>query len=780
MGKKSCIKTEIIYKIKEGKILDAIQILKDTFSKSKDFSIADRTDRIRDTYTYLLKYLKEGVPDPQRSKVLSDIREEICNLAEETERKSKIEDSSELFYTRARLAEFSGLNFSEALGRFLSADAAQQLCDKSSDEYRNCITAKNISLQDIFSIIWTMSPLKSNIDIESIINVATDSDISFSLRAVIVSALIMGLLNNYDRTKFVALLSIESRTSDEKIRARALIGIALILDTYPKRISSDPRIAERFETMADDLTFYTRMREVIYSLVKARGGLNYLKKIKNEIIPDIKNFGPDFVNKIKNADGNIDIELLEENPEWEKMLEKTGLEKKLRRLNNMQSNGADMMLSMFEQASNNFFYNDIDSWFRPFSLWEAERLGVPEEMNPLIEMFSINEAICDSDKFAMVSNLSRLPESARNLLRSTFEAQAKELTEEFKSMTLHTSTPEFDMECYNYARVLFRFFSFFRLRSEFRNPFKKALSFDEWPIIGNMFAEKEILSSVGEFYYRQGFMEDAISLFRSLMNAGDTDEWKAFCLQKIGCAMHNAGKSHEALDILTEAFTLAPEDEWLARKIVSISKKVNTYPVESRDALLMLYRKDKDNLDYLLPLARFEVNGWNYLSPDGKKAKFLERAAYIAPENPEVIYLFIAKELRNDTSKENVTKMLKMLRPSIDVAEMYLASLSLNASIADSVGNIENGAKSNQEKDEIRDTDVEEMSCTLMISSYLNFLVNNQKETIRDLKNLKIISNAPLDRDSQLQKLSQILLGIEISSDYKHLLPLMIESLEID
>lgn len=779
MAKQLDFKRKIYNNINTGHILDALALLKEIFTSLRDYNGLDRTERVRSTYFYLLKFLKEGVPDPQRHRVLSEIKEDICDLAGYAERISNIPDSSELYYTRARLAEFSGLNYSEALGRYLSADAAQQLTEKGSDDYHNSLTSKNIALQDIFTIIWTMPTVGSNADTDSIINVATDPDISFSLRAIIVGALIMSLLNNYDRVKFNALLSIESGSDDEKIKARALIGIALILDSYPNRISKDPYLAERFETMADDLTFYTRMREVIYSLVKARGGLNYLNRIKKEIIPDIQKLGPDIVNRMKDAEGNINIERLEENPEWDRLMEKSGLEKKLRRLNNMQSSGADMMLSMFEQASNNSFYKDIDSWFRPFLNWEAERLGVPEDMFPLIEMFELNNAICDSDKFAMVSNMNRLPESARNLLRSTFEAQASQLTEEMKSMMLHTSSPEFDMECYNYARVLFRFFTFFRLRSEFKNPFRKALRFDKWPFISRMFSEKEILSSVGDFYYRQGFMEDAIDVFTSLRESDRSDEWNAFCLQKIGCALSHLGRNREALKVFIEAFTLAPEDEWLAGKLVSIAAKENSFPVECRDALLMLYKKDKNNLNYLLPLARFEVSGWNYVGPEGKKAKFLERAAYIAPDNTEVIFLLIARELGCNDIEKNYPKLIKMLQPSLDNVNMYLASLSLSENLQDTdiTGHTRKGMV--DPDDSVQAKDLYEMRKVTLLAAYLHFLMGEQKECISQLHNLTDISSGSLDSGVMLEDLRQILSGIAIDDGFKEILPVMIDSLGI-
>ncbi|MDE6272395.1 MAG: hypothetical protein K2M31_05250 [Muribaculaceae bacterium] len=722
----SDFKKSISAKIENGRLLEAIESIRGRLLSLRDSGAIDLLNRIASTYSFLLRFLREGNPDPHRDIQLNEVREDLLDLTEFIDRKEMGKDSPELFHTQSRLTEFSDLNFSEALGRFLSADAARQLSAPDSDEYKKSLTAQNMALKDIFSIVWTMLPGKSS-DLTSIINVAIDPDISFSLRGVLVGALIMNLLHAYDRHKFNALLSIESKTQSEKIRARALTGIALILDTYPQRIGRDEALRRRFESLSDDLTFYTRMREVIYSLAKARGAVNYLRKMQTDLFPDIRKFGPDFLKNIKNDEGEIDLEKLEENPEWSKMMEKTGIEKKLRRLTNMQSSGADMMLTMFEQASRNFFFNEIDSWFRPFAEWETERLGMSADLRPILEVFSLNPGICDSDKFSMVINLQRMPESARALLRSTFEAQMAELSEEAKSMMLHTSTPEFDVECYNYARTLFRFFNFFRSKQEFDNPFERAQRFSQWPFIGNILAEKEIMSAVGEYYYRQGFFHDAIAVYRQLEDYDASDEWKAFCLQKIGCAQEKTGRVCEALDTFIEAFKLAPEDEWIAKKIAKLSSATSTNSEDVRRALLLLFFKDRDNLDYLLPLAEAESKGWIYEDPSGKRIKFLDRAAYLASDNHEVIRLLATRRAGMNNDLTAVKEGLEILRPLIDNAEMYLASVSLSESTG---SEIPEPLETDSEQDIVED---------LILALYLFYLNGQEGECVAMLKNLRHI-----------------------------------------
>lgn len=747
------LRTTIYEKVASGNLLDAISILRKEISSGRDPKSIDALERTESTYRYMLKYMREGHADPSRRRVANDVAEDILDIADRYMQTKEAENSPLLFHTQSRLVGFSGLHFPEALGRLLTADATLQLSDRNSSDYKEALSAKNMALKDIFSIVWTM-PAGNERELKEIINVASDDDISFSLRGTIVGALILALMRSYDRARLKALLSIESRTGSERLRARVLTGIALTLDRHSGRIAKDENMRERFESLSDNLTFYTRMREVVYSLVKARGGIKFLDKMKNEIIPDIRKFGPGFLDRLKDESGEINIERLEDNPEWENMLKESGMEKKLRRLNNMQSSGADMMLSMFEQVSRNFLFNDIDTWFRPFEEWEAERLGMPQELAPVMEAFCLNPGICDSDKFAMISNLQRIPESARSLLRNTFEAQTSQLSEEMKEMMLHTSSPEFDMECYNFARTLFRFFSFFRLRKEFYNPFLHLPQFYRWPFIGGMLGEREIMTSVGEYCFTQGFYSDSASVFKSLAHeAGESitdedDRWKTFCLQKAASSYERMGDVTTAIEEFERAFEMSPSDEWLARKIVGLTlNNGRDLSITGVNALRFLHESDKDNIDYLLPLIRHYIRSAN--ESDRKEAdRLMPRAVYIDPANAELLRMQDVRLLAGIDGKEadssRLDEALAMIAPLLYNATMYLASASLGGGIADS------NALTSGEADEIRG-----MSTDLALGIYLEWLKGNVGAALGHLRNFLALQGDDVKPDAPVSLLSE-------------------------
>ena len=246
-------------------------------------------------------------------------------------------------------------------------------------------------------------------------------------------------------------------------------------------------------------------------------------------------------------------------------------------------------------------------------------------------------------------------------------------------------------------------------------------------IIGDILAEKEILSAVGEYYYRQGFYEDAITVFGNLVQYDHSDEWNAFCKQKEGCAYEKLNKPAKALRIFLDAFILAPQDEWLAKKISKLALKTQTFNEEVYPALIMLFEKDKNNLEYLLPLAQAEAKGWTYQSPEGNRYKFLDRAAYISPDNHEVVRLQALKKV-NDLHNSNASKeALDIIIPLVNNAEMYLASLSLS----EKIGNEEESKEGRDSEDNILSD--------LFLAFYLYFLNKEEGESVRMLGNIRIL-----------------------------------------
>ncbi len=710
-----------------GRISDAISYIRKRLIADRNSARLDAISRIDQTYTFLLKYLAEGQQDPQRDRMFSNIREELYAIVYAVQAEIEGNESPKLYHSTSRTLKYSSVNFSEALGRFISADSALQFAGiTNSPESLRINADRDRALKDIFALTWTI-PSGERDSLKAIANVAADNDMPFELRALIIGGLYLSLNCTYDRNKYLALLDIYSKSESEKLQARALTALLLILNQHRARIENDLEIAYRFEALTDRDSFRPRLRAVFFELVKARGGINLAKKIESEILPDIMKESPKIIDKLKDKEGKISIENIEEAGEWDSLMSKR-MGKKLKKLGDLQSSGGDVMLSMFDKLSGRYhFFNEIDSWFRPFSKADAVRLGVPSDFAVLWEDFPSYNTACDTDKFILALNMAQLPEQAKNMMGSGLMQHSEQMKEEFKSMELHLDNPEFNIEAQNFSRVLFRFFNYFRVKGEFENPFAASIDIFSLPFLGDFPDRDEILDNLSDFYFHQGFYEDAIRTLR-ILEKKDVLNFAAY-EKKIGYCREKLEQSSEALECYRKAYEAGEDDEWLLKKLYNLGVMTGNTQI-AYDALSKLVEADKNNLNNVINLIDLILRHPE-ISKSDKLDSLLGRAYYMAPDDVKVQRFMAAGE----GHKGNYEKGLEYLAPRMADISMYLAEEALKSagrSAESQAGSSEN-ADGTAEEISKRFLETREMSEALIEDATLRFAMNDLKGAISSL-----------------------------------------------
>lgn len=741
-----------------NRILDSIKFIRARLVADRNSDGIDIIDRLGETYGYMLDYMAKGLADSGRMKLYSDIREQLYSIVRKIEEDEKTRESGSLFYTCLRNIRFSSVSFDDALSRFLDADSTLQLIDDESDGFKKIVGEKDRALKDIFNIVWTL-PIGERDTLRRVSAVAIDNTMDFTLRALIVSAMTMNLLMVYDRQKLMSIVEIECKTDSDRLRARAVIGMLLVMNRYSERLGSDYEMDLRFRTWTDDSDNFAKVREAIFALVRARGGKNLLKKIENEIIPDLMKFGPkimDSINGLKDEEGKISIDSIEGNPEWEKMMQSGSLGKKLRRFARMQEDGGDISLTMFSRLAGNFFFNDIDVWFRPFSEKDILTMGISPGLRNVFSILGKTSSLCDLDKFAMAINLQRLPANARDMMTSSLDAQSEQMDEEMKEIMLHTVRPEFDIEVYNYARVLYRFFNYFRLKNEFLSPFDEALDITSIPYLQDFLNNEEILQSVSEYYLRQGFYADAINSYGLLARR---DPLSAHLyVQKQGYCYEKSGDISNAFGCYMRAAEIDSNDQWLAKKIYLTGIKSGNFK-EASDALVRLLDVDSDNLEYLTDLAEIQlIHSEAIKTGKYSVSSILLKCDYLSPDNQNVMRIKVKYCIKTGKYSEAI----QTLSPLISDISMYLAAKSLG----------------NDSKTDYTDAAEDETRMADDLSDYITLLALNQdeKSLISAISQLLMLDKAgmtPLKTLVKLRERWQLESGL---GDMLQFLPLYVDA----
>lgn len=747
--------------LNSGRISESIALIRKRLIADRNPGALDSLNQIERNYGFLLHYLSEGKEDAGRDRMLSDIREQLYTIIRAIEYNLEIKESPKLYFSQARTIKYSGMNFSNSFSEYIAADSATLLLDSESEEMREAYEEKNRRLKDLFSIVWTL-PIGDTDTLREIVDAICNPDIAEDFSALMISALTINLLMAYDRHKLMALVDIYLRSNSDTLKARLLTGILLILNQYAQRVENDYEMQIRIETMSETTMFADKVRDVFFALVKARGGLNLSRRIEQEILPEITKIGPDLINKLKDKDGNLNISNLEENPEWEKIMNDK-VEKKLRKLNDLQTSGGDIMISMFAQLNGKFHrFNDIDVWFRPFSQWEARSINISDRLTEIWSKLAGVATMCDPDKFVFAMNISRLPESVRENMVTAFEAQQEQMDEEIKSLMLHSSMPEFETESWNYARVLFRFFNFFRLKKEFPNPFEQRIDIFNIPFLGKYFDKSEIAGELADFFFKQEFYADAIDYIdiQSIIDILN----RPIYLQKIGYCLEKLGKKSEALKKYSESINLGDDSAWTLRKIFKLGKE--TGEIESAfKAISQLLKMETDNSQYLKEYLNFGVDNFEQLRPNLSQA--FSRAEYLLADDENIMRL----KARYDFLRGDYTAAKEYFDAKYVDVQMYLAGKALTDAVkpAESDSKIEdNGNSDKSEISEVSDilinfsnTDnkLEEknMAEDTLILAAINILTGNSYDAIRQIATVRLLTKSGISVDYLAQRLRMLI-----------------------
>ena len=608
-----------------GELLLAISLIREHLQLNANASLADRLSALEQTYNYMLRYFLESKSDPDRDRLYSNLREELYGIVRSIEYLDNLRDSPELYFATARNINYSGRSIESLLSKYTSLSQLLEASgDTDSTESRKLRQTLEQTLDDLFEAVWSL-PLGNTRILTRLADAAVASDSDFALSAAIIGGLTLGAMRFYDRDKLLTLLDIDER-GNQRVGARALTGIVLVIDRHSSRLRNDKTLKMRFDAWTDNLLNYRRLREVVMDIIRAVGSLEKAQEIRQEIIPDMMKQNPDLLNKIKEMGETFDPsdpESFEENPEWEEMLRKSGLMDKMRRLESMQREGADLMLVGIGQQKHMPFFSQIAHWFLPFSPSHTAITGDSGLLDsPAANLLLQTDMLCDSDKYSFALLLRQIPAAQREAMRMSLSAQQEQQAEEWKEQMLKSTTPEFDREALNYIRSLYRFFKFFRLKNEFASPFRFPFDFTALPFVGDMLKEREIVEMVAEHYFRQKYFAPAYTLFEILAE----ESGEAALYEKMGYCRLRMKDPQEALDLFERAELLGDSGRWLNINIARAADQSGDF----RKAALY-YAKiaegEPENVPLLTALATARLKAGEY----DEALKTAYQADYLSP-----------------------------------------------------------------------------------------------------------------------------------------------------
>ncbi len=631
--------------IEEGSLNQAMEILKSNETVRMSPSLMSRLSTDRETYKYMVKFFLDGVPDKDREKVSAQIAEGLRTIADGAVRESRVQESPDLYSSTLRMNRHKPATISSLIEQYKATSIERELAEVAEADISEIQKRLEFLSEDLFNYVLTVFDSES--EAKTIVEAVADDANPYELKLLILSALNLSLIHYYSRTSFLALIDIYDRMEEEDaIASRALTGMVITEALYPERVREDQDIIRRLSLWEDSISTYMKLRETIRAIVGTRDTERVSAKMKDEVIPELMKLQPDFIQKLRDASQDSESMMLDDNPEWEELLNKSGLAKKMEELQSMQKDGADMMMVAFSSLKQFPFFNKAVNWFRPFDVRTAGLIPGKEEARIMETLSNLGGQICDSDKYSLALALRQMPETQRNMVVSNFSSQLEILAQENKDKEFKTSVPGFNAELMKYTKDLYRFFKLFRNKTFLTDPFKLTFNFRALPVVGEMMANDEVLRIIGEFYFSRGFYKEALPLLESL---SDEDPSSAPLWEKIGFARQSLMDYSGARDAYEKAELLKTPGQWLVRKLAFVNKRLGDHrkAVHYYEQAL---EAEPDNVELLLAKGHSQLE----IGEPQEALKAYYHANYILKDDIRTLRSIAWAELLKGNSKKSL------------------------------------------------------------------------------------------------------------------------------
>lgn len=645
--------------LEAGRYKDSFTLIRRRLTEVPVVGALNRVSQSESTYKYMLDFFARGLADPEREKMLANIRHNLVEIAQQIEKESCSTDSPEIYFSTLRMSRLRPSNLRENIKKIIELKAMADL-SIASGRYPDSIMTQIEDLEEkIFNIIWTGDSLSKE-DFKMVEDAVTTLSIPFTTAALCIAAAGLSVMKYFSQDGMLMLIAL-SKSEDPRISARALSTLVLVLSHWTKEVSDDILVMQALESLSDIEGMHKKIRSIVKNIIRTRDTDRVSRKMQRDVIPGLMQFGPDIIQRLKKSSEESSFADLEANPEWEELLSKSGLEEKLRELTEMQSEGADVMMVAFSNLKNYPFFRKVRNWFLPFTVEHPmlRPLHATDEEG-ISSMLEMSGLMCESDKYSFAFSLSSMPEMQRKMVLSQMQAQTEQMKEQIQELKALREGNEFDIYLTGYLRDLYRFHKLFPKRGEFFDPFAKALDFTSIPIVAEVMASGEDVEPIAEFYFKRGYYADALPLLNTVALLGTSSHvW-----EKIGfCYEKSQNGNHEAIEAYMKAQLFNPESRWIARRLGICYRRAGDY----RSALEYLEQARPENGEFDKNLSMLIADTYTDAGKWNEALQELYRIDYELPDDPEVIRKIARCAFRAGDLKKAESQL--RLMPNISLSE---------------------------------------------------------------------------------------------------------------
>ncbi len=615
----------------ERRLKDAFGKLALLVNELQDWVSRDKLNEMETSYRYMIQYMLDGVEDPERKSIYDHLVLSAYVLTDRVSDRLAGQVSPSQYYGWKRYASASRTDISlssqfdvcdneinDLSLALLLSEQEQDFSKIQSLKHRIEDTAGNL-----FMDIWTNYPAVEE-DYRSLREALFTDRFPDTFVSLLLSAVLLNLLHRFDEQKLLILLD-GYRHSSPEIQMRSLCCALIVMYIYRERLPLLKSLRNRLDALCEEPKFKTDVRNIFLQFIKSQETEKITRKMNEELLPEMMKLGPSLYKKIRQEDLMNDINALEENPEWQEMLDKSGITDKLKELTDLQMEGADVFMSTFSHLKSFPFFQSIQNWFLPFNPDHTALSGVLSGKggDTFKKMISASALLCNSDKYSFCLSLAQVPESQRDLMMGQFSAENAAVQEMEKEELMKKEISRENISN-RYIQDLYRFFKLYIRRTEFTDPFAGHINLLHVSVLNPLLSDSDSLRLIGEYYFRRGYYAEALELFERLSAAYHSD---SEIYQKIGFCYQKKGDYANALEAFLKAEIISPDNFWTIRRIATCYRNMK----KPEMALSYYHRAEKiqpENLSVQMNIGHCYVEQKDY----EEALKYYFKVDYLDPE----------------------------------------------------------------------------------------------------------------------------------------------------
>lgn len=461
------ILNKVINSLIEKRLTNAIEYLDQLYERPSLIGYGE-FETIKADYLLMVDYMRRGFADNQRESLYLTLLQRLYRVAANLEISWRCKNISawiNAFHVADRLNTSHDF-IRTVLETFVSDVAMLSLqpeevrIQKSTELYER----HQLFINRLFNALWTSCQWTDD-DCLFYTDLLLSPTVVSSDQQILVSAISLSAMNQFDINKFKTLTNIYQRATDEHVRQRALVGWVLSIfegmDIFPeqeiiiRKICDNPAFTRELLTLQIQ-SFYSKDAEKDND------------KIQRDIMPDImrnSNLTIDRIGIIEKEEDAVE-NILNQDAD-EKRMEQ--LEEKVRKMADMHKRGSDIYFGGFSHMKRFPFFNDMINWFTPFYLEHPSLCSVSSKLGETMFLNAVMERsnFCESDKYSFAFAIEQIADQLPNNIKNVINSDAA-----FGSLVQSDDKEDAFSIRRTYLQDLYRFFRLYDKAGDFINPFE--------------------------------------------------------------------------------------------------------------------------------------------------------------------------------------------------------------------------------------------------------------------------------------------------------------------